>query len=1060
MSLKKYISSNKLNLLIVLISVFIGVTGCTEDNSKRLKISKNDHIVLIGNNLASRMVHFGHFETELQMRYPDSLLFIRNMGDGGNTPGFRPHSSRKSPWAFPGAENFQTDLAQKSGSIGHFKTPDEWLTDLEADIIIAFFGYNESFEGDAGLGNYKNELNAFLKHTLNQKYNGNSAPQVALISPIAFEDLTKEFDLPDGKKENINLAKYTTAMKEIAVLNNVLFVDAFDPTRSMYQSNSENLTQDGFQLNDIGYQKLSILLSDEIFGKRNSKVEMNRQLVLDAVNEKNWFWHNDFKIPNGVHAYGRRYNPFGPDNYPFEVEKIREMIAIRDQAIWQALHGETMDLAAADAKTKKLPMVETNYKINYSNGDPEYLYGDDALSKIDVAPGYKIELFASEKEFDDLANPVQLSFDNRGRLWVAVMPSYPHYKPGDSKPNDKLIILEDTDNDGKADKQTIFADDLHLTIGFEFAPGGVYLSQGTNLVLLKDTDGDDKADIQEIILSGFDDHDTHHAISAFCADPSGAIFMGEGVFLHTNVETAYGPVRATNGGFYRYSPQRHQLERVAQLSIPNPWGIAFDEWGQNFFALTSGPDMTWMLPGSIKPRYGVASPRPANLIEKEHRVRPTSGLEFVSSSHFPDEIQGDILINNTIGFLGTKQHTMVDDIESAGFNSKHRQDLVISTDKNFRPVDMEFAPDGSLYLIDWHNVLVGHMQHNARDPLRDHSHGRVFRITYPSRPLVKPAKIDGATIKELLDNLKLPEYRTRYRTKRELRARNEAEVLTAVKTWVDGLDKTDPRYEHHVLEALWVTWGLNQIDQNLLNQMLNANDFRARSAAVRVIRYGGHQIDDQAGLLMKAAQDDNARVRLEAFVAASWLDKELGLPIVLEAGNKPLDSWMQKPYEVAVAHLNGYKIGEDPNKDKLITHLKGKDKDMFIKGKAIYEKEGYCSTCHQPDGKGLGSSGFPPLANSIWSSGDEERLIKLSLKGLLGPIEVNGTKYPGQVPMTQFEGLLNDEEMAAVLTYVRNDFGNKASVITPEKVKKIRAKIKDKSGFYSPEELLKEHPIK
>ena len=119
------------------------------------------------------------------------------------------------------------------------------------------------------------------------------------------------------------------------------------------------------------------------------------------------------------------------------------------------------------------------------------------------------------------------------------------------------------------------------------------------MVLLKDTDGDDKADEKEIILSGFDDHDTHHAISAFTADPSGAIYMGEGVFLHTNVETAYGPVRATNGGFYRYSPQRHYLERTAQLSIPNPWGIAFDEWGQNFFAHTSGPDMTWMMPGKF-----------------------------------------------------------------------------------------------------------------------------------------------------------------------------------------------------------------------------------------------------------------------------------------------------------------------------------------------------------------------------------------------------------------------------------------------------------------------------
>src|SRR5690606_22153403 len=293
-------------------------------------------------------------------------------------------------------------------------------------------------------------------------------------------------------------------------------------------------------------------------------------------------------------------------------------------------------------------------------GSLEYLYGDAALAKLKVAPGYKIELFASEEEWPNLANPVQLSFDNKGRLWVATMPSYPHYKPGDSRPADKLLIYEDTDNDGKADKETVFADDLHIPVGFELAPEGVYVSQGNNLIILKDDNHDDKADRKEILLSGFDDHDTHHAISAFTTDESGSIYMAEGVFLHTNVETSYGTVRATNGGFYRFTPSRRKLERTAQLSIPNPWGIAFDHWGQPFFAETSGPDVRWMLPGTVLPRYGEATHKSFNLIEDAHRVRPTSGLEFVSSRHFPDDVQGDLLINNTIGFLGTKQHVIED----------------------------------------------------------------------------------------------------------------------------------------------------------------------------------------------------------------------------------------------------------------------------------------------------------------------------------------------------------------------------------------------------------------
>src|SRR5699024_11513312 len=137
----------------------------------------------------------------------------------------------------------------------------------------------------------------------------------------------------------------------------------------------------------------------------------------------------------------------------------------------------------------------------------------------------KIELFASEKQFNDLANPVQISFDNQGLLWVATMPSYPHWKPGNEKPNDKLLIFEDTDSDGQADKQTVFADSLQMPVGFELAPEGVYLSQSSDLILLTVSNGDDKADQRKVVLSGSDDHDTHHAHSAYTADPSGAIYM-------------------------------------------------------------------------------------------------------------------------------------------------------------------------------------------------------------------------------------------------------------------------------------------------------------------------------------------------------------------------------------------------------------------------------------------------------------------------------------------------------------------------------------------------------
>jgi hypothetical protein len=139
---------------LLLISILV-IHSCTKNKEPLVVVKPHSSIVLIGNNLGSRMLNFGTFETEMQLRYPKDSLVIRNMCDGGDTPGFRPHSGRVSPWAFPGAERFQTELAQNSGSEGVFETPDEWLSRLQADIILGFFGYNESFEGPQGLENYE-----------------------------------------------------------------------------------------------------------------------------------------------------------------------------------------------------------------------------------------------------------------------------------------------------------------------------------------------------------------------------------------------------------------------------------------------------------------------------------------------------------------------------------------------------------------------------------------------------------------------------------------------------------------------------------------------------------------------------------------------------------------------------------------------------------------------------------------------------------------------------------------------------------------------------------------
>jgi mono/diheme cytochrome c family protein/glucose/arabinose dehydrogenase len=1036
------------------LSLSLVLVGASHLMAQSVIPKKTERIVLIGNGLGERMQDHPYFEVQLHQRFPEKNLYIRNLCRPGDTPGFRPHPSRKSQWAFPGAEKFHSQHQVHAGQ-GFHPTPDEWLVDVKPDVLIAFFGYSESFDGPSGLQNFKGELEAFVKHTQAQKYNGVASPRLVLVSPIAYEDLSAKRDLPNGKAENTNLELYTKAMAEIAAANKVEFLDVFSVTKSLYPTLKSSYTRNGFLPNDNGYRHLGNLLAEGLYGKVKTAVKAPSKALVTAVEDKCWFWFNEYRMLNGVHVDGRRFKPFGPDNYPDEQKKNRQMTEIRDQAIWAAAQGKAFDIAGADKNTHQLPEVKTNYIANVV---PEYKKGTEAVKDLITPEGYKVELFASELDFPNLANPMQISFDDKGRMWVAVMPSYPHYRPGDAKPNDKLLIYEDTNNDGKADKEIVFADGLNLPIGFEFAPGGVYVSQEPHLVFLADKNGDDKADSKEIVLTGFDSHDTHHAISAFAADPSGAFMMCEGVFLHTSVETPYGAVRGVDGGFYRFCPQKTKLERTSQLSIPNPWGFAFDEWGQDFFIHTSGPPWNWNLPVSLKPAHGEKAPETANLIPQGQAVRPTSGLEVVSSRHFPDEVQGDFLLGNCIGFLGIKQHSFQD--YGTGYKTAFRHELLKSTDGNFRPADLEFAPDGSLYVVDWQNILIGHMQHNARDPLRDHDHGRVYRITYPSRPLVKPAAVDGAPIATLLENLKLPEYRSRYRSRRELRSHKADEVLSELSKWVAALDKKDARYNHHMLEALWTTWSINRVDTALLKKLIVSEDFRVRSAAVRVLRYNFNLFPDALDLLKKAAADDHGRVRLEAVIAATWYDRAEALEVVNIAKTKGMDSWTEKVLPAAEGRLKG-KAGKEPVENaapKPPEYLSELEKKSFLAGHEVYFRDAHCATCHQPDGKGLDPA-YPPLYDSIFVHGDPERLIKITLYGLMGPMELHGKKYDGKVPMTPFGGLLNDKEVADVLTYVRNSYGNKAAAITPEQVKTVRDKNKGQAGILQIDQLLKAHPL-
>ncbi|MEM9079924.1 MAG: PVC-type heme-binding CxxCH protein [Verrucomicrobiota bacterium] len=1051
---------------------------------------KGETIVFLGNSLAERMQLHGFFETLLHQNFPDKNITFRNMGKPGHTPAFRPSAASPDPWAFPNAKKFRPEIRKHYGK-GHYPKPDDWLTILEADTIVAFFGFNESFDGLDGVANFHAELAAFVDHTLSQSYNHKgTSPRLVLATPIA-TDPHPDFNLPDTITRNEILSHYADAVRSVAKTKQVALLDLFQPTANWFESQPGQLTINGVHLSQKGYRQLAPLLFKTLFAKSVS-LDQSSKLLQQAIHNKTWYWRNDYRMLNGVHAYGNRWSPYGNFNYPEEIEKIRQMTVLRDQNIWAIAQGKSNSVKVDDSKTRPLSQVQTNFNAdNFKNGSPEFLSPKDALSKFIIPDGYQVELFASEVEFPNLGNPVQMRFDNKGRLWVATMPSYPHYVPGGPLPADKLMIYEDTNGDGRADKETIFADNLHLPTGFDFASdGGVYLAEAPYLTIHYDTDGDDKSDHREVLLDGFDSLDTHHMISSFDVDHGGGLFIGEGRFLHSQVETPYGPQRMTDGGAWRFDPHSWRVERVLQRDISNPWGIAHDAFGQNVINDASGGRHHWMLGYSVKMPHAAEIPD-VSKYNFDHHARPSSGSEFISSRHFPDKDQGDYIYANTIAFRGIKQLKPVED--GPEIKAGWHQNLIESSDGNFRPCDLEIAPDGSLYFIDWHNTLIGHMQHSARDPLRIGKYGRIYRITYPERPLVTPPTVAKASLTQLFENLKLPEMNARKRSQLELRGRDKRQVLAAAKQFA-AENHSDPRL---LLESLWATWGQNQPDPDLLEQCLTIDDHRIRSAAVRVVRHSLHLLDSPATLLLRAANDAHPRVRLEALSAATWLGGKPAAEILLTVASHPTEKWLNNSLNCAVLFLKDeieaalssrdWNLTIDPNlllsrklpttKRKVTPYLTRdadgnmgptearRFKNAYRLGFDVYNKPGSCKYCHQDNGMGQGNT-WPPLVNSEWVTGetdhDKERLIKIVLHGLYGDIEVAGKTYKtaeGMPPMTALGPMLGDTEIAAVLTYVRNSWGNLASPITVDQVNKVREAYRQRVQFWTPQELLQDPPV-
>ena len=911
--------------------------------AQQLKLEKGDHICIVGNTLAERMQHYGWLETLIHARFPEHELVFRNLGysgdeiDGWKNPQHRMRSmdfGTHDQWLTGSAPVPQPNkLSTRDKEPGNVSEDRFKLTDTKADVIFAFYGYGESFAGEAGLPAFKQNVDEFVKHTLAQKYNGKSAPKLVLFSPIAAEFINDP-NLPakthvDATNERLKM--YSTAMGEAAKANGVTFVDLFTPTSqaktmdngwlsvpthkggSTYTAEIARANQpvtmtiNGVHVNETGENVVAKIAFYSLFPLIEGDHSGHRDPLLiairSAVSDKNFYWFNRYRVTDGYSTYGERaFLKFseGPGGYgdglsnysvgQRELEVLDLQTSNRDKVVWAAAQGKT--IKPDDSNLPKFLTVITNKPGSLPDGKHLFLSGEEAIQKMTVHKGMKIQCFADEVQFPQLIGPVQMAFDTKGRLWVATWPTYPHWKPTTAM-NDSLLIFEDTNADGRADACKTFAGDLHNITGFEFWNGGILVAQGPDLVFLKDTNGDDKYDVKERLVHGFDTADTHHTINSFVLDAGGAVYMQEGTFHHSQIETPWGPTRrVANGAVFRYEPRTHKTDVYVSFGFANPHGHVFDAWGRDIVWDGTGaqPYHALLFSGDID--FPNKHARPPQVYQQ--RTRPCSGTEVLSSSHFPEEFRGNLLVNNVIGFQGILQYKSQDKDSSVG--AVEVDPIVFSSDPNFRPSDVELGPDGAIYFTDWQNPIIGHMQHNLRDPSRDHQHGRVYRVTYEGRDLVKPIPIVGQPIEKLLDLLKHPDNRIRHLARVELSGRATKEVIPAAKKWIAALDTGSAQYEHDVLEGLWLHQSHNVVDAELLKKVLRSPEPKARTAATRVLVYWRDRVAEPLELLRTQVNDESAAVRLQAIWALSYFagaDAAKAAEVAVESLIHPQDSFLK-----------------------------------------------------------------------------------------------------------------------------------------------------------------------
>ena len=476
----------------------------------------------------------------------------------------------------------------------------------------------------------------------------------------------------------------------------------------------------------------------------------------------------------------------------------------------------------------------------------------EELKDFTLPPGFEITLFASEPE---ITKPINMAFDEKGRLWVTQSSEYP-IKAGPGLGKDRISILEDTDQDGKADKITDFANDLNIPIGIQPLKDGAIAFSIPNIYRFYDTNGDDIADKREVLLGPFETKDTHGMINNLFRGLDGWIHASHGF---SNVSTVSGKdgnsITMTSGNTFRFTMDGHRVEKTSDGRI-NPFGSDLDKWGYHYSAdchtlpiyqiIRNGNYTQW---GKLEPNMGHAP----TMMDYGLNSTALSGLVFYTDNQFPEDYQnsfysGDVVTcrisRSTIAFNGSTPR------------ADRKADFLVSKDPWFRPVDIKIGPDGAMYIADFYNSIIGHYEVPLDHPERDRNSGRIWKVTYKGSP---KSPVDWSTVNLdfLIEKLGDPILQTRMKATDELVDRFSTLAIPELKKLVGNKGIPDIQK----VQVLWALFRLDTLSIQSLKTALASEKELVRVHAFRILGEYPSLNQQEFEWIKKGLSDPSAHVR-------------------------------------------------------------------------------------------------------------------------------------------------------------------------------------------------------